>query len=490
MVPSFFKTGRHMPHDSPILKYHLETSHIRGDLTGRSLNREEYPIPFKLYRGAETFHFPQDLALPDIPLDKALHKRPLSPKANMPQLLAGICNLAAGITQVRKNGDNSIFHFRSMASAGALYPTELYLAIQNVDEMNDGLYHYCPLEHTLTRLRAGYVFGALSGGTPIIRFYLTSIYHRSAWKYGPRAYRYCLLDAGHMAENLFMAARIHGLPALLDYDFNDSAAARFLGIDPAFEGCMAQIHALGCKPETEVDDTTPSTADNLAVFSRSAPKATAPDLLLAAHKTTSSFARCPAKPPAVSLDQTTPLPNPIVTASTSATIMKRRSRRNFIPIPAPTRDIVDVIAMLCHDKAPVCTDALQVGFIASENSGLTPGYHRINRAECSTTLIKPGNLMAPAARVCLDQGWLENAAVHFVFTADLETLNRQCGPRAYRYAHLEAGRLGQRAYLAATAKNLGACGIGAFFDREAVTLLSLPQGHALLYLVAVGPVRT
>lgn len=97
--------------------------------------------------------------------------------------------------------------------------------------------------------------------------------------------------------------------------------------------------------------------------------------------------------------------------------------------------------------------------------------------------------MHQSAQFCLDQGWLESAALHLTLSADLAHLEALAGPRAYRYAHLEAGRLGQRAYLAATANNLGACGIGAFFDNEAEQLLALKDGNHLLYLVAVGPVK-
>ncbi|MDC0335834.1 SagB/ThcOx family dehydrogenase [Pseudodesulfovibrio sp.] len=472
-----------------ILDYHRDTAHIRGAISGRTLDRSDVPHPFKVYRGVPTFHLAHDLALPDVPLDKALTKRPLPEKASMPHILAGICNLTAGISQVRNSSEDTVFHFRTVASAGGLYPAELYMALQKVNGMNDGLYHYSPLQHTLSHLRSGYVFGALSGTKPIIRFFLTAIHHRSAWKYGPRAYRYCLLDAGHMAENLRLAARIHGLPATLDYDFNDAFLARFLGIDEAYEGCLVQVHSLGCKPDTEMDEEVPLTSEDIPIFSRCAAKAVAPEALAAVNRITATFARCPVKSPTQSSEKTTPLPDPIVPASTPATIMSRRSRRNFVPRTAPTRDLVDIIGMVCRDVAPACSSGLEVGFIASEQSGLKPGYHRINRGDCSTTLIKPGDLMPMAARASLDQGWLENAAIHFVFTANLDALNQQCGPRAYRYAHLEAGRLGQRIYLSATAKQLGACGIGAFFDQEAASLFSLPQGHALLYLVAVGPIR-
>ncbi len=472
-----------------ILDYHQDTEHVRGSVTGRTLNRDDAPMPFKIYRGVPTFHLAHDLAMPEVPLDKALQKRSMPEKASMPHILAGICNLTAGISQVGKNSNHGLFHFRSVASAGGLYPAELYIALQNVTGMNDGLYHYCALEHTLSQLRSGYVFGALSGTKPIIRFFLTSIHHRSAWKYGARAYRYCLLDVGHMAENLQLAANIHGLPAKLDYDFNDAFLARFLGIDEEFEGCIVQVHSLGCSTDTELDETVPVTNKEIPSFSRPATTAISPDAFKAIHTTTTTFARCPVKAPPVPLEKTTPLPDPIVPASTAGTIMARRSRRNFAPRNAPPRDLVDIIGMACKDIAPACSDGIEIGFIASENSGLKPGYHRINRTDCSTTLVKPGNFMAMSARACLDQGWLENAAIHFTFTANLDGLNQQCGPRAYRYAHIEAGRLGQRIYLCATAKQMGACGIGAFFDKEARSLLSLPDGHAMLYLVAVGPIK-
>ncbi|QJB56094.1 SagB/ThcOx family dehydrogenase [Pseudodesulfovibrio sp. zrk46] len=474
---------------SPILNYHLDTSHQRGKISGRTLNREEYPVPFKLYRSPKPFHLAHDLRLPNTSLGKSLDKHPLPKKPNMPGILAAICNLTAGISQVRRHHDGNVFHFRTVASAGALYPAEFYIALQNVSGMTDGLYHYCPLEHTLTQLRSGYVFGALSGTAPIVRFYLTSIFHRSAWKYGPRAYRYCLLDTGHMAENLLHAARIHGMPARIDYDFKDNAVNRFLAVDPDQEGCFAVIHSLGCSSQTDVDDTVPPLTGDLPLFSRAAPTAEPPEGLMTAHKATSSFARCPAPREASSSLQSTPLPAPALEGSVTTAIMKRRSSRNFIPIKANTKNLVDIISYLCHDTPPICSSALQVGFIASPNSGLTPGYHLIDRDNKSTMLMKSGDLMAASARVCLDQSWLQNAALHIVFTADLHALNNQCGPRAYRYAHLEAGRLGQRLYLAATSKNLGACGIGAFFDYEAAELLSLPFGNSLLYLVAVGPVR-
>ena len=72
---------------------------------------------------------------------------------------------------------------------------------------------------------------------------------------------------------------------------------------------------------------------------------------------------------------------------------------------------------------------------------------------------------------------------------NLKALDHHYGTRGYRYAMLNAGRLGQLIYLGATALGLGCCGIGALYDGEAQKLLSLNEDSALLYLVATGPVK-
>ena len=68
-------------------------------------------------------------------------------------------------------------------------------------------------------------------------------------------------------------------------------------------------------------------------------------------------------------------------------------------------------------------------------------------------------------------------------------IDRHLGARGYRYAMLNAGRAGQRIYLAATALGFGACGIGAIYDAEARRMLALNDESALLYLVGVGTTK-
>jgi len=120
---------------------------------------------------------------------------------------------------------------------------------------------------------------------------------------------------------------------------------------------------------------------------------------------------------------------------------------------------------------------------------LDPGLYVLDLEQGQMALSSQGLMIDKMAHVCLDQAWLANCALHFVFLANLTLLDETWGPRGYRYAMLTAGRLGQRIYLAATAMGIGCCGIGAFYDDEAAKLLGLNEQTRLLYLVAAGPLR-
>jgi len=70
------------------------------------------------------------------------------------------------------------------------------------------------------------------------------------------------------------------------------------------------------------------------------------------------------------------------------------------------------------------------------------------------------------------------------------SLERSWGPRGYRYAMMTAGLMGETLYLAASALGLGCCGIGAFYDGEASSLLGLNESSRVLYVVSVGIIKS
>jgi nitroreductase len=78
-----------------------------------------------------------------------------------------------------------------------------------------------------------------------------------------------------------------------------------------------------------------------------------------------------------------------------------------------------------------------------------------------------------------------NACVAFSMVADLDRAALLYGDRGYRYAHFEAGAIGQRLYIGAEALGLGATGIGAFFDDDVHRYLELTSGQ-VVYHFAIG----
>jgi SagB-type dehydrogenase family enzyme len=84
-----------------------------------------------------------------------------------------------------------------------------------VDSLEQGIYHYRVHKHELELLRSGNYSREVRGGAldqamveaaPVV-FIWTGVFQRSKWKYLQRAYRYVFLDAGHIAQNLAIAAQ-------------------------------------------------------------------------------------------------------------------------------------------------------------------------------------------------------------------------------------------------------------------------------------------
>lgn len=158
------------------------------------------------------------------------------------QELADVLYLAAGETD---HSDRS-WPLRAFPSSGALYPTETYVAVHAVERLAPAVYHYQPRTHALVRVRAGDQAAALmraaldqemvaGAGAVIV---LASYFDRAGWKYRDRAYRYALLEAGHIGQNLYLVAEALGLAcctigAFFDDDLNDLA-----GIDGIKEAAV------------------------------------------------------------------------------------------------------------------------------------------------------------------------------------------------------------------------------------------------------------
>lgn len=129
--------------------------------------------------------------------------------------------------------------FRTTPSAGALYPLEIFFHATAGDELAAGLYHFDPsadcLHHVVAsdlsrQLTDCLVQPELALASSLIVFF-TAMFDRSSFKYGERAYRFTLLEAGHAAQNLALAAAALDLATVPLGGYFDRATDRLLGLD-------------------------------------------------------------------------------------------------------------------------------------------------------------------------------------------------------------------------------------------------------------------
>ena len=103
---------------------------------------------------------------------------------------------------------------RCTPSAGGLYPLEVYVAALNVDSLSPGLYHYDTRMHRFDLIECDNIISKLSSSifveqavkTAAAVLIITGVFGRSRIKYGERAYRFVLLEAGHAMQNICTVA--------------------------------------------------------------------------------------------------------------------------------------------------------------------------------------------------------------------------------------------------------------------------------------------
>lgn len=127
---------------------------------------------------------------------------------------------------------------RTVPSAGALYPIELYLLAGDVTGLETGLYRYRVAGHDLAELgqqdlRAKLADAALGQdqvkAAPAV-IVITGAVGRTASKYGQRATRYVLMEVGSAAQNIHLQAAALRLGTVVIGAFTDARVMQVLGM--------------------------------------------------------------------------------------------------------------------------------------------------------------------------------------------------------------------------------------------------------------------
>ncbi len=147
------------------------------------------------------------------------------------------------------------FLLRTAPSAGALYPVETYVAAHRVTGMDPGIWHLHIPDFALELVAAGdcrptLVTACLAQqflGTGGVAFIWTGILNRAMSKYRERAIRYLFLDAGHICQNLMLAATALGLGCCPVGAFFDGEVEQLVQVDGQEEVALylAAVGAMG-----------------------------------------------------------------------------------------------------------------------------------------------------------------------------------------------------------------------------------------------------
>ena len=323
-------------------------------------------------------------------------------------------------------------------------------------------------------------------------FVLTSIAWREAWKYKDRAYRYCLHDVGHAWQALTLAARAIGCESFAVGKFEDEKIAEnCLLNDDEWPMLIVQLDGFSI-PQKLLDPCEPhlfgGRPNRLSQEQISYPSI---ESIQESTKILVQPTFADAKGQPVGRGEIA-LPPPMLSDRTFGEVV--RSRRSALDFRGGSESISlsQLASLLASTREPLSADfavqpLVRLYLYVHRVDGLMPGVYRYWPRHEELELMKAGDQRLIAASLSLGQNLAGNACVAFSMIGDFEMATRAFGDRGYRYAHFEAGALGQQLYVAAEAAGLRATGIGAFFDDEVHRYLDLPpeQGQ-VLYHFAIG----
>lgn len=485
-------------------RFHELTTHTPQSVrtSTHTLDWDIKPFPFKVYPELPALPLPREVTPVAVDTLSALDAGAIAPAAALTlERLSALLYLTAGVTKKKAYPGGAEVLFRAAPSTGALYQTEVYVAAGAVEGLDPGLYHFCPGDFTLRRLRAGDVRAPLAeaAADPAVArraatVVLTAIYWRNTWKYQARGWRHLYWDSGTMLANLTAAGQALGLTPCVLTGFVDPQVNRLLGLDADREAAL-ELVALGpddapAPPRPGLEeirhDVMPLSREEVDYPSlREMQKASmlaAPDDVQAWRRSTPPPSRAPRGP-------VTALPAAHRAAGRllDETIRRRASTRRFGHAPL---EAAQLATTLWWATRPVPMDVsaglVDVFLVVNAVDGLPAGTWRYWPNRHALERLTAGEFRRQSAFLTLEQALGGDAAVTLYFLTPLSAVLAAYGNRGYRLANLEAGLIGGRAYLVAYASGFGASGL-TFYDREVVRFFS-PHAEGLdaVFVTALG----
>ena len=172
-------------------------------------------LPYPTDKPLTRLPAPAGLQMPAMDLRDAVERRVTLRKYSAKPLSLDELSYLLWMTQGVKRITKRPATLRPVPSAGARHAFETYLLANRVEGLAPALYRFAASEHALVNLEFAadineQVTHACTDQSQVrtsaATFIWVAVTERMTWRYSQRGYRYLYLDAGHVCQNLYLAA--------------------------------------------------------------------------------------------------------------------------------------------------------------------------------------------------------------------------------------------------------------------------------------------
>jgi SagB-type dehydrogenase family enzyme len=192
--------------------------------------------------GQTTIHLPTPSPKGRMSLEEAIARRrsvrDFTPEPLSPSQLSQVLWAAQGLS-------NAEGRYRTVPSAGATYPLEIFIACgeNGVDGVSEGVYQYNVESHSLAGHFKGDVRGELAQAAlgqdficvAPVDIIICAAYSRTLSAYRGRGERYVHVEAGHAGQNIYLQATALGLATVAIGAFHDDEVRQVLRLDKQYK---------------------------------------------------------------------------------------------------------------------------------------------------------------------------------------------------------------------------------------------------------------
>jgi SagB-type dehydrogenase family enzyme len=359
----------------------------------------------------------------------------------------------------KKITKNSLYTLRTVPSAGALYPCEIYLQIRGVKGVLSGIYHYEVSTESICLLQEiendgiEYYFPNQNIQKGII-FLVSAVYFRSSWKYKDRAMRYIMLDSGHQLGAIYLSSIISDKKSKIDFNFDKLALNNMFGFreDEMFFASFSH---------TETIDKIAKPLKNKMPYVAACDYIENNSYIYDTYNKSVSYEEEPISIPKF-FDNTNK-------ADLTKAIINRRSIRAFYG------DFIEG-----DNFEYITADIFE--FANKNDIDIYYTIQKVNNIECGLykngKLLQSGNFSKESGFLALEQNLGKDGSVTFYFISKND--------EKYQKINILSGFIAHIIYIRSELLGIGCSGIGAYYDNDVKKFLNVDSCYNILYMLAIG----